>query len=114
MSKYVKVEYLKEIADKVYMREARNAPTFEHEVLNRAVYDVLLTILDAAPAENVTPIKPGRWERVHKYDEDSAVCCSACGERFDYIDGVCYLVSGSELPKYCPNCGAKMENGFTH
>ena len=50
----------------------------------------------------------GHWERINKYDEDSDVRCSRCKMEFDYIDGMCYLVEGVELPNYCPNCGADM------
>ena len=50
----------------------------------------------------------GRWERINKYDEDSDVRCSRCKMEFDYIDGMCYLVEGVELPNYCPNCGVDM------
>ena len=110
MSKYVKAEYLKEIADKVYTREARNAPTFEHEVLNRAVYDVLLTILGAAPAEDVTPIKRSKWltweekfpEKKVPKKSNLGVFCAVCGLHAD------------NSFMYCPSCGAKMENGITY
>lgn len=51
----------------------------------------------------------GWWIKTNKYDEDSSVQCSRCLMEFDYIDGVCYLVTGSELPHYCPNCGARMD-----
>ena len=51
----------------------------------------------------------GRWVKTNRYDEDSSVQCSQCLMEFDYIDGVCYLVEGKELPNYCPNCGVKMD-----
>ena len=56
----------------------------------------------------VVKVVHGRWERTDKYDEDSDVRCSRCKMEFDYIDGMCYLVEGVELPNYCPNCGADM------
>ena len=52
--------------------------------------------------------KKGEWIKIDKYDEESNVQCSVCLEEFDYIDGVCYLCHGYELPLFCPNCGADM------
>ena len=50
--------------------------------------------------------KRGKWIKIVDCD---TVQCSECFEDFDYIDGLCYLCHGQELPDYCPNCGAKME-----
>ena len=52
--------------------------------------------------------KTGKWIKVDEYDKDSNVICSNCNMEFSYIDGICYLVCGEELPNYCPNCGGKM------
>lgn len=60
------------------------------------------------PAADVAPVVRGRWIKKDPYDSESNVKCSACGEVFDYIDGVCHLCD-VELPYYCPNCGARME-----
>lgn len=60
------------------------------------------------PAADVVERKRGEWIRIDKFDDDSNVQCSFCYEEFDYIDGVCYLVPGFELPLFCPNCGADM------
>lgn len=57
----------------------------------------------------VVPVVHGHWIKKEKYSNDSNVVCSECKMEFNYIDGVCYLVSGSVLPNYCPNCGAKMD-----
>lgn len=59
-------------------------------------------------AVEVAPVVHGRWIKINKYDMESHLYCSSCKQEYDYIDGICYLVSGSELPFYCPNCGAKM------
>ena len=61
------------------------------------------------PTVDAVEVVHGWWIKTNKYDEDSSVQCSKCLMEFDYIDGVCYLVTASELPHYCPNCGAKME-----
>ena len=53
-------------------------------------------------------VRHGRWINICR-DSESARQCSECLQDFDYIDGICYLVSGQRLPNYCPNCGAKMD-----
>lgn len=70
---------------------------------------VVLRMIDDAPAADVAPVVRGWWVRKNQHDKESSVICSVCGRMFDYIDGVCYLVSGSELPFFCPACGAKMD-----
>ncbi len=61
-----------------------------------------------APTADVVERKRGEWIKIDKYDKESNVQCSVCLEEFDYIDGVCYLCHGYELPLFCPNCGAEM------
>lgn len=63
---------------------------------------------EAVPAADVRPVVRGEWIKIDKYDNESNVQCSACLEEFDYVDGVCYLCHGYELPLFCPNCGADM------
>lgn len=70
--------------------------------------DVIQDIKNA-PVADVVPVVYGHWIKKEKYSNDSGVVCSECKMEFDYIDGVCYLVSGSELPHYCPSCGTKMD-----
>ena len=56
--------------------------------------------------DNATTIDPeslrlkGRWEDA---DDGDGVVCSVCREDF------CNLIYEIERFKYCPNCGAKME-----
>lgn len=66
------------------------------------------TVLSDAPAADAVPVVHGEWIKRNKYDMESRLYCSACKQEYDYIDGIYYIVSGSELPFYCPNCGAKM------
>lgn len=67
-----------------------------------------MRLIENVTTVDVVKIVYGHWERTDKYNEDSNVRCSRCKMEFDYIDGVCYLVEGVELPNYCPNCGADM------
>lgn len=70
--------------------------------------DVRRIVVDA-PAVDAVPVVHGRWIKRKKYDMESRLYCSSCKQEYDYIDGIYYIVSGSELPFYCHNCGAKMD-----
>lgn len=62
-----------------------------------------------APAADVAPVVLGHWEK----DRDT-IKCTVCGfgmfpNRYTFMNGDC--VPDNKLPKYCPNCGAKMRGG---
>lgn len=61
------------------------------------------TIIDVASAAH------GRWIRV----EDGAwAACSECGECYDTCDnGAPEFMLFCDCYKYCPNCGARMDDG---
>ena len=65
-------------------------------------------MIEEAPAVDAAQVVHGEWVKINKYDMESRLYCSYCKQEYDYIDGIYYIVSGSELPFYCPNCGAKM------
>ena len=69
----------------------------------------LCVTMDRIAAADVAPVRHGRWINICG-DSESPRQCSDCLQDFDYIDGICYLVSGQRLPQYCPNCGAKMDS----
>lgn len=60
--------------------------------------DTAIDELNKIPAADVRPERHGRWKRLRcKRDRNDTFCCSEC----DYLLGY--------APKYCPNCGAKMD-----
>lgn len=67
--------------------------------------------IKALPAADVAPMVHGRWNQEEDEDEVDydhyEWACSVCHE------GVCYIdpTPHKFLPKYCPNCGAKMDGG---
>lgn len=69
------------------------------------VTDKLATMADAKreiadmPAADVTPVRHGRWD--DSYDGITPYC-TVCG---------CSHRLMVRTPKYCPNCGAKMDGG---
>jgi hypothetical protein len=50
-----------------------------------------------APTIDAMPVVRGEWEFVNDYESK----CTACNKN--------EVVDHAEEPKYCPNCGAKME-----
>lgn len=74
-------------------------------------------MLEKLPAADVAPVVHAMWiPSESDFDDDDTLfdveewCdwqCSACGEDICYDDPMPVLF----LPKYCPNCGAKMDGG---
>ena len=63
--------------------------------------DMLFCML---PAENVAPVRHGRWEK-----QSGLYSCSECGKTCPYdvqADVIEYWACN-----YCPNCGAIMDGG---
>ena len=64
----------------------------------------LREMVERVPAVDAVPVVHGRW--VDHLVRDWR--CSECGEKIQKVrnvDGYCY----DDKPKYCPNCGAKMD-----
>ena len=95
--------------DAIDVIEAKKANEYgDYMVYNVAFNDGLRSAVSAIE-ELPSAQKKGEWIKIDKYDKESNVQCSVCLEEFDYIDGVCYLCHGYELPLFCPNCGADMQ-----
>lgn len=56
------------------------------------------------PAADVRPAVKARWTDHRTNEHDGEWYCSACGEEPWWCG-----VTEDILPKYCPNCGAMME-----
>ena len=63
--------------------------------------DMLFCML---PAENVAPVRHGRWVDKGEY----AVCTECGGRSGTQYDGVEPIPL---MTQFCPNCGAKMDGG---
>lgn len=72
----------------------------------------MVSFNEYTPAADVAPVVHGRWIRIDPHDEESSVMCSVCGETFDYIDGVCYLVRGSKMRPIDADELLKLYEGF--
>jgi len=79
--------------------------------------DAMKSFIKNRPAADVASVVHGRWEPAESdFDDDDTLfdvedwCdwqCSACHEDICYDDPM----ERRWLPKYCPNCGAKMDGG---
>ena len=61
--------------------------------------DMLFCML---PAENVSPVRHGRWIEQEKYTFGVMYDCSICDN---------LILDNGHSWNYCPNCGAKMDGG---
>ena len=101
MAEYIERSYIRDMA------MFKMAYTMETET-DAAV---VLRMIDDAPAADAAPVRHGHWVgEGDDYDDGELVYdvwyCSEC----DY-----YGTDDPELlPKYCPNCGAKMDGGETN
>lgn len=79
--------------------------------------DEIVRYLDTCPTLDVAPVRHGRWEQdyelVQGMEDNSEypyVACNLCGHKEYDVDLNDYT-DYDDLPKYCPNCGAKMDAG---
>ena len=66
--------------------------------------------IDCAPAADVAPVVHGKW--LNFYNDYSCAECDRCGTIFEVTDNETDegLWNAFKLSyKYCPNCGAKMD-----
>ena len=56
--------------------------------------------LEIIPAEDVAPVRHGRWVEKEKYTFGIMYDCSLCENR---------ILDNGHPWNYCPNCGAKMD-----
>lgn len=86
------IDAIKQNAGTLYTREAEF-------LLQKVIF-----LLKNAPAADVAKVVHGRWIKDDFLSDDvnNAEKCSQCGELIGWF---------GKLPKYCPNCGAKMDGG---
>lgn len=68
--------------------------------------DVAQDLLDQAPSVDAEPVRHGRWVKSGYACGESEWTCTICGNKE-------WRTSISRL-KFCPFCGAKMDDDTTH
>ena len=79
------------------MANAENNREINHVAKRQELFKAVRAVVNTCPT--VDPVKHGRWNFVK--DMVSYISCSECG------DDICWV--NTKRPKYCPNCGAKMD-----
>ena len=70
-------------------------------------YSMVIDAIDLAPTIEAEPVKHGKWDLVEG-DCSILARCSVCGR--NVVGGISWDLKGNEYRyKYCPNCGAKMD-----
>lgn len=68
--------------------------------------DIAQDLLDKAPSVDAEPVRNGRWVKSGYACGESEWTCTICGNKE-------WRTSISRL-KFCPFCGAKMDDDITH
>lgn len=98
MTEYIEREAISEEIRKYYYK---NLPNFSYGAgFDRGLDRAQRAILDA-PAADVAPVRHGRWET--NSDRPDSLICSICKCGFDMWK--------HDPHNYCPNCGARMDEG---
>lgn len=85
----------------------REAVLSHYKKCSFAMVKAVIAYIEDLPAVDVAPVRHGKWEwRVLRNELYPRPLCSLCGDepwrRSNHV---------SDLPRYCPHCGAKMYGG---
>ena len=98
MAKYIDIDHeIQEMQQVIEIR--KNSHTFENDIAAYAFKSIIEKFQSLPPAD-VAPVVHAKW--IERWHENKHVigdmACSACGAQM--------LLT---FPKFCPNCGAKMD-----
>ena len=77
----------------------------DDELCEDCCYNVV-NKLDEAPIIEAEPVKHGRWEVWSRPGDEETGNCSVCKTPYSTEE---LFMGGTEFPKYCPECGARMD-----
>lgn len=110
-------EYIEKKTAVEFFETLQNGTLKDGNTAAAAVWKLAAGIVKHLPKAEVVPVVHGRWEPAESdFDDVDALfdvedwCdwqCSVCHEDICYDDPM----EQRWLPKYCPNCGAKMDGG---
>lgn len=76
----------------------------------KKAYTRAVAIIEQIAADDVQPVKRGRWESSQRTIETGTVYCSNCAIEY-YISDLQTVGDCNGIVHYCPNCGARMDGG---
>ena len=96
------VEYIERNA---LIAEFKRLTLGENSLVERLFADGVYAVIETFPAADVVEVRHGRWEPGNPI-------CPVCGEnKFKDLDAD---VWADWQPKFCPNCGARMDKEDEH
>lgn len=106
MARLIDADWLLNATEKLKVRNTSNTATI-FDVLG--VLDDVEKIIKAAPINE--PVKHGHWIHVDELPSGDYFKCSECNNHiFLKFGWKISFESPADKYKYCPNCGARMEN----
>lgn len=80
------------------------------DMRDQKLYAIPVDVVLNFPTEEAEPVKHGRWTADESTYTDGEAQCSICKTTY-YMDDLYWVgeKAQSELPNYCPHCGAKMD-----
>lgn len=81
----------------------------EHKAVRTCMADIvdIQDLINNQPAADVVEVKRGQWRIIEDAFDNEMMMCPFCDDFF--YDGDNDTVD--HFPNYCPNCGAKLEEG---
>ena len=98
---YGEVAKLEELARNRYLDTPSNSPAYPRYTAQMQERASLKHLIADFPAADVAPVRHGRW--LTHSDRPDSLICSVCECGFDMWK--------HDPHNYCPNCGAKMDDG---
>ena len=96
---YKKIAQLEELARNSYLETPSNSPCYSRYMAQLNERTAFKHLIADFPAADVEPMRHGRWI---EYQIPPIICCSNCDWATDVKE---------KNFNYCPNCGAKMDEG---
>ena len=75
--------------------------------IENLVISIMMTIQEQ-PTVDAEPVRHGKWMKSTERNKEWWWFCSNCQEHYFEDD---LYINEKHFPKYCPNCGAKLDGG---
>ena len=97
---YEKIVQLEELARNRYLETPSSSPFCSRYMTQLNERTVFKHLIADFPADDVAPVRHGRWIEQEKYSFGVMYDCSICGNR---------ILDNGHSWNYCPNCGCRMD-----